>query len=377
MSGEGTMIKAALHVAGKYFSGDGLAGLKLKQLDKGHINDSFLLEIRRVANADRYVLQKINSLVFPEPVKIMSNLRVLADHFDEYGVSREAGGLETISPLLSLEGDYYAVDHQQDYWRVINYVEDTEGCERISWQRRAEEMGRALGIFHRITSNLDTSLLSDSLPGFHVTPLYLARYDRLMDNSTSAASSSPDETYCLEVIAARREFVDVLENASKQGLIRWQVIHGDPKMDNILFDCQSGKAVALIDLDTVKPGLLHYDIGDCLRSACNLAGEEDDGRDVVFDLETCRGVLQGYFKEMGQLLTGNDIGYIFPAIRLITFELGLRFFSDHLAGDIYFKTTRPAHNLYRAMVQFALLESLEGMESEITGIITEIRGHSV
>lgn len=375
MLADAEKLSAAHDIVGGFFSQEDLVGFEIEQLGKGHINDSFLLQICKGLYAGRYVLQRINRRVFPEPGKIMANLRVLADHFDRYGVDRETGGLETIRPLPALDGNDYAVDREQSCWRVINFVEDTIGCERIPLQRRAGEMGRALGLFHRITSNLDTSLFLDSLPGFHVTPLYLARYDRLMEKQIGAAGSSA-EIYCGKVIAERREFVEVLEDAAKRGLIRTQVVHGDPKVDNILFDSQSGRAVALVDLDTVKPGLLHYDIGDCLRSSCNPVDEVDNVQDVVFDLEICREVLQGYFGEMGSLLTENDIDYIFPAIRLITFELGLRFFSDHMSGDVYFKTTRPDHNLQRAMVQFVLLESLEGMESVIRETITELRSYS-
>ncbi len=375
MTSDGKMIQEALDAARLFFCSEVIDGIGIEMLGRGHINDSFLLHIHGGGRSDKYVLQKINQRVFPEPGKIMANLRVLADHFDKYGVARKAGGLETIRPHPSLAGTEYVVDLEQNYWRVINFVEDTVGSEKIPRKRRAEEMGRALGLFHRITSNLDASLLMDPLPGFHVTPRYLASFDVLMENTPWPARTS-SETYCIEAIADGRDYINVLEDAAKLGLIQHQVIHGDPKMDNILFDSQSNRAVALIDLDTVKPGLLHYDIGDCLRSACNAAGENVDVQENVFDLETCRDVLQEYFKEMGGLLTEYDIDYIYPAVRLITFELALRFFSDHISGDVYFRTTRSDQNLHRAMAQFALLESIVGIEFEIRGAISELWSQS-
>ena len=156
------------------------------------------------------------------------------------------------------------------------------------------------------------------------------------------------------------------------------MIHGDPKISNILFDSDSGQAVSIIDLDTVKPGLLHYDIGDCLRSCCSrvikLSGGEDS---LEFDIDFCRELLIGYFSEMTPFLRDEDYEYIYPALRLITFELGLRFFTDHLEGDKYFKTDAAGENLKRALDQFRLLENIEDRESMITRIIDKCRQSGV
>jgi len=177
---------------------------------------------------------------------------------------------------------------------------------------------------------------------------------------------------CSDFIADHRSSADVLEAAKKEGLLAIRVIHGDPKISNILFCAETGQPVSLIDLDTVKPGLLHYDIGDFLRSACNPAGEETmDLEAVRFDIHRCRAGLAGYCSEAGSFLTTCDIGYIFDAIRLMTFELGLRFFTDFLAGDRYFKTTCDTHNLQRARVQFQLAESILNQEGRIHAIIEE------
>jgi hypothetical protein len=135
--------------------------------------------------------------------------------------------------------------------------------------------------------------------------------------------------------------------------------------------------VALVDLDTVKPGLIHYDIGDCLRSCCNPAGEETlDLEAVRFDLDLCRDVLSGYLAAASGLLTAADYDHLYAAIRLISFELGLRFFTDHLAGDVYFRVDHPGHNLQRALVQFRLTESIEAQEGQIGGLIEALRAQS-
>ncbi|HBE53609.1 MAG TPA: aminoglycoside phosphotransferase, partial [Cyanobacteria bacterium UBA11369] len=151
-------------------------------------------------------------------------------------------------------------------------------------------------------------------------------------------------------------------------------MHGDPKINNVMFDTATGKAVSVVDLDTVKPGLVHYDIGDCLRSGCNRAGEETaDWESVRFDTDLSQGILQGYLSVAKAFLTENDYAYIYDAIRLIAFELGLRFFADHLAGNVYFKVKHPEHNLARALVQFKLTESIESQETTIRSIIEDMK----
>ena len=232
-------------------------------------------------------------------------------------------------------------------------------------------MGWALGTFHALVDDLPAEMLADTLDGFHVTPLYLRRYDEVLAAKEPAAS--PEVRFCMDFIRARRGLAEVLEKAIRRGVLRLRPIHGDPKANNILIDTKTRRAVAIVDLDTVKPGLLHYDIGDCLRSSCNPAGEEaGDGEAVEFDTDLCRAVLAGYFSAAGNFLTPQDREYIFDAVRLIAFELGLRFFTDHLEGNVYFKVGREEQNLARALVQFRLAASIESLERSIRRIIREM-----
>ena len=175
----------------------------------------------------------------------------------------------------------------------------------------------------------------------------------------------------LAFVASRRAGAAVLEAARADGKLQPRIIHGDPKLDNVLFDSRSGQAVSLIDLDTVKPGLLHYDLGDCCRSCCNLAGE--GAGEATFDLGVFRAVFRGYLLEAAPILTRDDQDYLFEAIRLLPFELGLRFLTDHLAGDVYFKVEAPGQNLAKALCQFRLVRSIEGQEREIRNILASAR----
>ncbi len=342
-------------------------------LGSGHINDTFLVTF--AAGAPRQVvLQRLNLAVFPAPEQIMANLAVLAEHLAARLNQEPPGGADprmVVRPLGGVAGRQYFREPGGDFWRLISYVENAEHRESLATPEAAREAGRGLGIFHRLVADLDPARLADTLPGFHVTPAYLAAYDRLLA-AGRGEGVLPGEKYCREMIAARRGLAETLEEAARLGLIHPRVIHGDPRLANLLFDRSSGRAVALVDLDTVKPGLLHYDLGDCLRSCCNPVGDDpEDLTEVVFALEICRELLGGYLAEAGVTLGPADFQLIYPAVRLLAFELGLRFFSDHLAGDVYFKTEQPGQNLRRALGQFRLLESIEAQEGEILAIVVE------
>jgi Ser/Thr protein kinase RdoA (MazF antagonist) len=178
---------------------------------------------------------------------------------------------------------------------------------------------------------------------------------------------------CLAFVDARAATVDVLEKAKASGALPLRTVHGDPKLDNVLFDSASGRAVGLVDLDTVQPGLLHYDLGDCLRSACNPAGESPpDPAAARFDLELARAILASYLAETRGFLTAAELDYLPEAIRLIPLELGMRFLADHFDGDRYFKVEYRGHNLLRARTQFALTASVEARLDAIRATIAAL-----
>ncbi|MEL6881419.1 MAG: aminoglycoside phosphotransferase family protein, partial [Cyanobacteria bacterium J06607_10] len=187
------------------------------------------------------------------------------------------------------------------------------------------------------------------------------------------AEQTAQVNYCLAFVAQRREWAHVLEVAKEAGHLPLRPIHGDPKVNNIMLGTD-GKAVSLIDLDTLKPGLVHYDIGDCLRSGCNPLGEEThDWQAVTFDTERAKAMLEGYLSLAKDFLTEQDYRYLYDAIRLIAFELGLRFFTDYLAGNVYFKVNDPDHNLRRSLVQFKLTESIEAQADALKAIIEALK----
>ncbi len=354
----------------------------IRAFGSGNINDTFLVSLDDPLQT-RLVLQRINTQVFRQPQLVMQNIRVVTEHIHQQaiqgGAVQEAAGTvarrwEMPRVILTQGGqDHWEVEGQ--FWRAISFIEGSESFDTIQDVGHAWEVGYALGRFHRSISGLDPAQLADTLPGFHITPQYLEQYEKA--RAITLVRRSSEVTYALKFVAERAAFASVLERARAAGELPLRLMHGDPKVNNIMFDRATGQAVSVVDLDTVKPGLVHYDIGDCLRSGCNPMGEEtEDFEAVQFDPDLCRGMLEGYLLEAKAFLTEADCAYLFDAIRLITFELGLRFLTDYLAGDVYFKTRYPAHNLARALVQFKLTESIEAQETSIRQVISDALGNA-
>lgn len=346
-------------------------------LGNGNINDTFLITVDSPID-HQFVLQRINTQVFQQPKLVMRNMRTLTEHIHTK-LQKAPRDRRWETPLViltkGLEDHWNAEDGA--FWRAISFIDGSEVLEAIEDVAHAQEVGHALGIFHHLISDLPPARLADTLEGFHITPQYIKQYQKVLSKRTADKALQnvrPEVEFCLKFIADRQAWAHVLETAKAQGKLPLRLMHGDPKVNNVMVDRTTQKAISLVDLDTVKPGLVHYDIGDCLRSGCNPLGEETaDWEAVHFEPELCRGILQGYLSEARGFLMDNDYAYIFAAVRVIAFELGLRFFTDYLAGDVYFKTKYPEHNLARALVQFKLTASIEAQQSTITALIEELR----
>ncbi|MBM4273741.1 MAG: aminoglycoside phosphotransferase family protein [Deltaproteobacteria bacterium] len=352
--------------------------IDIREYGSGNVHDTFLVTVGRAHPAldsigdQHFILQRLNTRVFRRPEAVMGNMRTVT----EQGLARNPPDpgrrWELPRVLLTPEGRDLWVDPDGFFWRALSFIEGARTFDTIRDLDHAREVGWALGIFHRLLSDLPPDRLADTLPGFHETPGYLRRYDEVQ--AKHSYNRSPEADYGISFIRARRAWASVLEDAKAQGKLHLRPIHGDPKINNFMMDTLTGQAVSLIDLDTVKPGLVHYDMGDCLRSGANLQGEETvDLEAVRFDSDICRAILQGYLSQAREFLTENDYEYLYDAIRVIAFELGLRFFTDYLEGNVYFKARHEEHNLARALVQFKLTESIESQETGIRAIIRGLR----
>ncbi len=348
--------------------------IDVREFGNGNINNTYLVTLDRHGE-EHFVLQQINTQVFRRPELVMRNMRISTEHFCRRleNVSLITGRCWKVPRvLLAHDGRDHWVDPDGSFWRAISFIEGSQSFDTIKDAGHAGEVGYALGIFHTLLSDLPPDRLADTLEGFHITPRYLRHYDEVL--LKCRPDVSPEVNYCLKVVRERSDWAHVLEDAVAEGRLFLRPIHGDPKVNNILLDTVSGQAISIVDLDTVKPGLVHYDIGDCLRSGCNPLGEETEEWEAVhFDTDLCSAVLKGYLSMAREFLTEEDIYYLYDSVRLLPFELGLRFFTDYLEGDVYFRVRRPEHNLARALVQFRLTESIESQEPAIRSLIRELR----
>ncbi|MCU0532494.1 MAG: aminoglycoside phosphotransferase family protein [Hydrococcus sp. Prado102] len=349
--------------------------IDIQEFGNGNINNTFLVTLD--SQSEKYfILQRINTQVFRQPELVMQNMSILTKHvrdrLQHFPLSKRRWEIPRV--LLTRDARDCWIDVDGSFWRAISFIEAAQSFDTIADSKHGYEVGYALGMFHNLISDLPPEKLADTLKGFHITPSYLRHYEKVETQRIVSVSQAKEVEYCLQFVRDRQTWAHVLENAKTRGQLHLRPIHGDPKVNNVMFDTATGQAIGMIDLDTVKPGLIHYDIGDCLRSGCNLLGEETEQWEMVrFDTDICQSVLQGYLSVAKDFLTDSDYEYLYDAIRLIAFELGLRFFSDYLEGNVYFKTKYAEHNLARAIVQFKLTESIESQESAIRAIIRDMR----
>lgn len=368
-------MKAAL-IAPKFSVAGRL--VNVENTGEGNVNDTYLVIFRTTFSEERFILQRINQRVFPRPEYIMENLRVMTEHVHprleaEDATSDRIWQLPRIIPAK--DGKDFVVDGDGEYWRAISLIASAHSYNQVQGIEHAYEAGFVLGHFQRIISDIPVTKLHDTLIGFHITPGYFAKLDAALETPEGQArlKSSLEAERCHAFIEQRRAWCSILEDAEARGELKLRPIHGDPKISNIMIDDATGKGTCIVDLDTVKPGLIHYDFGDCMRSSCNPAGEEVlDLSRVYFDTDLCDAIVRGYMAQAASFLTDADRYYLYDSIRLIAFELGLRFFADFIAGDVYFKTRYDGQNLNRARVQLKLTESIETREKIIRKALENI-----
>lgn len=329
----------------------------VRPLGRGNINSTYLVE----QGDTSFVLQKISAEVFPDPAGVARNFDKVVQHI-RAKASIYTEDLVVASPILTQNGKIHFKDSSGGVWRGQEFV-NTVSTSRITSRAQAVSVGHTLGRFHQLLSDLDIDEITDPLPGFHHLSGYLDVYD-------SCEWRDPTEhidilEFCAKFIEDQRQRALRLEEAVRKGMIGPQPVHGDPKVDNFIFN-PSLNAIGLLDLDTVGSGFVYQDLGDCLRSACNTVEESgEEGAQVGFDLELCKGILSGYFASDGGRIGEDNLNHIYDGLVAICFELGVRFFTDHLQGNTYFRVRKENENLLRARTQFLLCAEVTRCEAEI------------
>lgn len=345
------------------FAIDGLL-LNAVPLQRGHIHDTFVSTWRQDGGNRRYLHQRMNDKVFQDIPAVMHNIDLVSDHLRRRAMSAAAPtGFTALELVPTRERRSYLVT-KSGPWRTYLFVEGCSSFDHCTSPERAYEAARAFGWFQAELADLDAAQLRETLPRFFSTPHRLCQFDDALagDPVARAAACLPE----IRFVAARRAMGSVIDDLQKAGQMPLRTVHGDTKLNNVLFDDRTGKARCIVDLDTCMPGYSLYDFGDLVRFTAATSSEDERDLDKVStDLDLYRALVEGYLSTTHGFLTPQEIELMPFAARLVTFTIGLRFLSDHLAGDVYFKVHREGHNLDRARVQFRMVERMEQMAQDM------------
>ena len=340
----------------------------------GHINDTFLVVCgTQEGERRRYILQKMNHSIFKMPQQLMENVVNVTEYLREM-IARRGGDpdRETLNVVKTKDGSNYYLDDEGNYWRMFLFVEQTVCLEKVESAKDFYDSAVAFGNFQKMLSDYPAQTLYETIPNFHNTPSRFSDFQRAVqeDRMGRAAQAKEEIAFALAREADTRVLTDML----KAGELPLRVTHNDTKLNNILFDADTKKAICIIDLDTVMPGLSHYDFGDSIRFGASTGAEDEKDLDKIeMDLSLFEAFTKGYLEGCGGSLTEKEIEMLPMGAKLMTYECGIRFLADFLEGDTYFKIHRDGHNLDRARTQFKLVKDMEDKWADMAAIVEKYK----
>lgn len=324
----------------------------------GHINDTIALNVEQAGTPLRYILQRINSRIFKNPPAVMENILRVTSHIARQWAGHPDATRRSLTVVPTIAGAPFARDAQGDYWRLYLFIEGARTYDVIDSPARARAAAQAFGNFIRQLASFPADELHETIPDFHNTP---ARFNALQqaireDRCNRAASVRAE----IEFFASRERDAHRLVDLHRAGQLPLRVTHNDCKLNNVMLDDATGEGICVIDLDTVMPGFSLYDFGDMVRTATSPAAEDEvDLSRVRMQLPMFDALLSGFLAGAGSMLTPEELAQLPFAGKLITMETGMRFLTDYLNGDQYFRIARPEHNLDRCRTQCRLMQSIE------------------
>ena len=345
----------------------------VNEFGSGHINKTYIALYDCNGNEKRYVVQEINTAVFKDPEGLMENVFAVTEYLKE--IIAENGGnpeRETLSFIRTRDGKMYYETEEGRCFRAYVFVENSVSYDSADTPELFGKSGAAFGKFQNMLAEFPAETLNETIPNFHNTAW---RFENEFLQSIFAASNEllsecEDD---IEFVTARRDDMSVLSDLLEEGKLPLRVTHNDTKLNNVMFDEDTNECVCVIDLDTVMPGLALYDFGDSIRFGASTAAEDEQNLDnVSLDLDYFKAYVRGYLSEAGETLTQEEKHYLAFSAKLMTLECGMRFLTDYLNGNIYFKTKYDKHNLIRARNQFKLVEDIEGKLDEMNRIVRSV-----
>ena len=345
-----------------------------EEIRAGIINGTFGVTCRSLEDRDkteRYVFQRINTYVFKHPRELMQNIEAVTTHIQQRILrSSDSFDRRVLHFVRAKDGKLYLDHPEYGFWRAYHFVEGTCSYNTIQDPRQFYELGRTFGRFQRQLSDFPAQTLHETIPNFHNTIDRLRLLDEAIARNAAGRRDEVKEE--IAFIEQRRDEAGAIVRALESGAIPWRVTHNDTKLNNALFDTATGKAICVIDLDTVMPGSALYDYGDAIRSGANDAAEDEpDLSKVSLNMELFEQFTQGFLEGTHGFLTEAEVDLMAPSAKILTLELAMRFLTDYLDGDLYFKTCYPDHNLVRTRNQLRLVRDMEHKMPQMEAIIRQ------
>lgn len=333
-----------------------------KELASGHINDTYLI---KTVKKPYFVLQRINQGVFKDVPGLIENKVAVSRHIQKKleGKSRKKQERGVLAFARTKEGAAYYQGKEGNYWNLMYFIDKSVTHETVKSQEIAYEGGKLMGKFLTLTSDFDASRLIEVIPKFHDMSFRYEQFEEALElASPDRLQTSKDY---IKIVKDSKEEMHILKNLKESGEIKTRVTHNDTKISNVLFN-KKNKGICVIDTDTVMPGIIHYDFGDAIRTICNTAAEDETNLDLVeFNTQYYKAYKKGFLKHMKSSISAIELKYLPLGAKTMIFIMALRFLTDYLNGDVYYKIKYPKHNLDRAKNQFKLLESLSKQLTEI------------
>jgi hypothetical protein len=333
----------------------------------GHINDTYCAVFDQAGTKTRYILQRINHNIFKNPVALMDNIQRVTAHLATKVIGERDCARRVLTLIPARNGLCYCRDEQGNYWRAYLFIENARSYDAVESPRQAFEAAKAYGHFQKLLADLPAPRLHDTIPDFHHTPKRFAALLKAIENdAVNRAALAKEE---IEFALRQAPITDVLINAD----LPERVTHNDTKFNNVMLDDETGEGICVVDLDTLMPGVALYDFGDMVRTTTSPAKEDErDLAKVEMQIPMFEALVRGYLAAAGSFLTSAEKKLLVFSGKLITFEIGIRFLTDFLEGDTYFKVHREGHNLDRCRTQFKLVGSIEQQEGKMNDIIESI-----
>lgn len=333
----------------------------------GHINDSYCAAFQRANRTERFILQRMNHDIFRDPVALMGNIQRVTAHLAQQLNGQADCDRRVLTLIPTCDGRVWHRDEQGAYWRVYRFIENATSYDAVQSPGQAYEAARAFGRFQQMLASLPAPRLHETIPDFHNTQKRFAALEKAIaaDAVGRVAQAGPE----IEFARMRRSMAGILIDAN----LPERVTHNDTKFNNVLLDDATGEGLCVIDLDTVMPGLVAYDFGDMVRTTTSASVEDErDLTKVRMEFPMFEALLRGYLESAGAFLTAAERETLAISGKLITFEVGIRFLTDFLSGDTYFKVHREGHNLDRCRTQFKLVESIEQQERKMDRLVRDL-----